>query len=356
MIRIAVRLPNPLGDVLAATPLLRLLRRRTPDAHLLAVGGAKAVALLRGLDSVDELVELPPREGNGAGGPFAEARALRALRADLIYVLPNSWSAAWAARWARIPQRIGRRARGRGPLLSKRLPSIREPRPMTELYGELASALPGELPRIELRVTDHERERAAARLAALLPERGSGVLAVAPGAAFGPSKIYPAGALGRAMAMAREHTGLNPLVVGAPSEEALLREVGGHGGAPVAVADVGEMKGLLAASEVLLTMDSGARHLGAALGVPQVVLYGPTDPRWSAFARERTIAIRVSGVGCMPCHRKVCPIDHRCMEWIAPGRVAGAVDQALRHLRARPGGAARIAEAAEAVARARDPR
>ncbi len=334
MKRIAVRLPNPIGDVVAATPLLRLLRQRNPLARILAVGTRPAVELLQGLPTVDEFAELPGEARRGLLAPWHEARVLRQLFADTVYLLPNSFSSALAAFLAGVPDRIGRRGSGRSPLLTETLPAVRQARPMTELYVELDGA--SEAPPIELSVTEREARLCSETLEALSGyDIGPPFLAVAPGAAFGPSKVYPAEMTAAAVLRIHERSGLQPLLFGSPAESALCREIKERcqeGGvrAPFMHASIGEMKALLPHCRVLLTMDNGARHVAAALGVPQVVLFGATDPAWTDYCRARTTFLRREEVECSPCHKKECPIDLRCLRRIEPEVVAEAVDKAAQ--------------------------
>ncbi|MFQ5749559.1 MAG: glycosyltransferase family 9 protein [Planctomycetota bacterium] len=343
---LGIRLPNPVGDVVAAIPFLAALRSHASASRIFAYGSENACKILEGLPHLDEQVALPAANLSGLRGVRSQAFVLRSRRTKRVFLLPNSWSSAAAACAARVPVRIGRRARGRAALLTQALPAIGAPRPMTELYLELlsppaASSDPASLP--ELAVLPLHAARAEARLAQAAREGISPpFLAVAPGAAFGPSKIYPPHLLAKVLSEVRQEFGLTPLLLGSEAEAPLLAGLAARVGPPVLdtgtwPASLGEMKALLSRSEVLLAMDTGARHLAAALGIPQVVLYGPTDPRWSDFHLEKTLKLRGEGVSCSPCHLKRCPIDHRCLTGIPPARVAAEVRLAL-DLRAAPAG------------------
>jgi len=335
---LAVRLPNPIGDVVAAIPFLAALRRQCRGSRIFAYGSESASKVLEGLPFLDELIALPSARLSGLRGIRSQTWILRSRQAKRAFVLPNSWSSAAAAFAARVPERIGRRARGRTAFLTRALPAIGTPRPMTELYLELLSPLDGAAapsPPPELAIPPLDAARAEARIAqAARAGISPPFLAVAPGAAFGSSKIYPPALLARAVSEARAHCGLTPLLLGSDAEAGLLGGLAAHIGPPVLdtgiwPASLGEMKALLSRSEVLLTMDTGARHFAAALGIPQVVLFGPTDPRWSDFRLERTVKLRRDEVACSPCHLKRCPIDQRCLAGIPPERVAAGIKQAL---------------------------
>ena len=95
--------------------------------------------------------------------------------------------------------------------------------------------------------------------------------------------------------------------------------------------DLGAAKSAIAACAALLAMDNGARHIAAALGVPQAVIYGPTHPAWSAHALERTVIVRREGLACLACHHKHCPLpNHPCMRELAPEIVAEAIGKAVQ--------------------------
>lgn len=315
-----VRLPNPVGDVVMATPLLRQLRLGLPQTRILVAGKTLFADLLDGLDSFDQFVPLE-------GGVRSQARVLRRAAPDVALLLPNSWSSALAARLAGIPARIGRRAQGRGALLTTRLPAVGPARPMTRIYLEMLAAL-------HLPVPPTGQEPAAELPLASPPAVTH--LGVAPGAAFGPSKQYPLDQLVAAAAQLQGQHALPLRLIGSPGETdlltqtaAALREAGLEVELPEP-AGLGAAKQRIAGCAVLLTMDSGARHIATALGVPQVVLYGPTHPEWSAHGLESTTILRRAELDCLNCHEKVCPIDHRCMTRIEPEQVAGAVSEALK--------------------------
>src|SRR6185436_19059425 len=83
---------------------------------------------------------------------------------------------------------------------------------------------------------------------------------------------------------------------------------------------LGEMVGVLASLRLLLTNDSGPMHVAAALGVPVVAVFGPTDWRETGPVGPRQRLVR-EPVHCSPCLLRECPIDHRCMARVTAERV-----------------------------------
>ncbi|NRA76320.1 MAG: hypothetical protein HRU16_10305, partial [Planctomycetes bacterium] len=86
-----------------------------------------------------------------------------------------------------------------------------------------------------------------------------------------------------------------------------------------------ELKVLMEKLSVLVTGDTGPRHIAAGVGTPQVVLMGPTSPDYTDAFLETTRVIRKE-LDCSPCQQKVCPLGHhRCMEEIEPDQVVSEV-------------------------------
>jgi heptosyltransferase-2 len=90
----------------------------------------------------------------------------------------------------------------------------------------------------------------------------------------------------------------------------------------VGATDLPTLVGVLVACRALVTNDSGAMHLAAALGVRVAAVFGPTNER-ATGPRGGGHAILSNPVWCRPCMLRECPIDHRCMRDIAPETVFG---------------------------------
>lgn len=338
---VVVRLPNPAGDVVQSTPALRAIRAAFPGARVVWAGREPALELLGGLAERDDVMPVAGDLDRGAGAPRRLGRLWREAGADVVVVMPGSVSSALAARASGAAVRVGVGGRGRRLLLTHVVPVPAEPHAMRAHYAALAAAVGGRDDGAPPRLvpTPAGEAAAAARLAAS-GATGRPLLAVSPGAAFGPSKVYPPRLLADAVARVRAATGLLPLVLCGPGEEALAAETADRAGEPVLRTDASparwpETKSLLARAALLLTPDAGPRHVAAALGVPVVALLGPTDPRWSS---DDATVLRTEGLACLACHERVCPVEgHPCMEALDPATVA---DACLSRLASSPAGAA----------------
>jgi len=122
-----------------------------------------------------------------------------------------------------------------------------------------------------------------------------------------------------------------PLVlVGGPGEEAAVRAVDTPASTLALidpVVNLRELSALFSLARIVLTPDSGPRHVAQAVGTPTAVVMGPSDPRHTADHLDRTSILREE-VPCGPCHQETCPLTgadhHQCMQRIAPERFARA--------------------------------
>jgi heptosyltransferase-2 len=326
--------PAWVGDWVMATAAFDALRRARPTARIAAVARPGHAALGAGTGWFDEILT------HEKGGSDDLTSRLRAGRFDTALLLPYSFRCAWTTWRAGIPRRIGFATQGRSPLLTERLRAPRErgrvtPRYRGEVYREILAAFGVEAPPSPLRLVATEAERREARdlLARHGARDGERFIGLNPGASFGPSKRWPAGHFARAGRLLSEVLGSRCLILSAPGEEAIEEEVASHLGAaglslaPDALA-LGTMKGLMEDLCVMVTNDTGPRHIAVAFGIPTVVLVGPMDPRYTDFPHPRLAVLRRE-VPCSPCNLPRCPIDHRCLRWIGPEEAVAAATRLL---------------------------
>jgi heptosyltransferase-2 len=335
--RLAIRSPNWLGDAVMALPATGAVRRAFPDAHITVAAPASVAPLFR--DSTngqpDDVLTIADRK--------QEASALAARGFDTILLLPNSFRSAWAARRAAIPARWGYATAFRRPLLSRAVARPRGRLHQSQYYLELVrglglEALP-ESPRVQ------PRRETAARAEAFAAAQGMAaatVVGFAPGAAYGHAKRWPPSRVADLIVRLTRETGAVCVLFGAAGDRSAGREIESSLPADVrAVNAIGRtdlrlLAGLVARCAAFVSNDSGAMHLAAALGIPVVAIFGPTDERVTAplggpsrDGRHAEPEILTRPVFCRPCMLRDCPIDHRCMKRITVEDVFAAVTRRL---------------------------
>jgi heptosyltransferase II len=343
--RILVVQPSWVGDAVMATPALRALRNRFPTAHITYLMRRNLKPIYAGMPWADRLLTVRA----GRDGLWSLSRRLKQAKFDLAVLLPNSFRMALLCRMAGISRVVGYDRDGRGAMLSDKLIALRHdgrfvPTPMLEYYLALPRYL-GAGDRdvtMQLFVTERQRREAAevlmrAGLDAAIdrPGRsGRGPLVVLnPGAQYGAAKCW----LPERFAAVGDHCvkqlGATVLVNSAPRERKIVEEIRSHATQPFLdlanfKPSLGAVKEIMRRCDVMVTNDTGPRHIAAAFGVPVVTVFGPTDPQWTEiwFKDERQVSVPVF---CGPCQKKVCPLDHRCMTRVSGEMVIDAVMELL---------------------------
>ena len=336
---ILVRMPNWLGDVVMGTTALLALRNRYPHARITVLGRPPHRQLLDGLRALDDFIPLD--RDKGILSILRQGLRLRKQGFDLGILLPNSFSSAAIFFVAGIRHRVGYNLNGRGWMLTRRLrPPMdghrRVPTPMTEYYQKLLSLVdvtgPPGLPQLEV-VGEDEAELDAYLATRPVPAGPGPLVLLNPGASYGPSKLWRGDAFAAAGDRLQQELGARIVILAGPGEEPLAREIHQtmrqpHLAMVPEILGLRGLKALVRRSDLMITTDAGPRHMAVALGIPLVVLIGSTDPRHTNYGLDRT-SLLMKDVDCRPCHLKVCPIDHRCMELITVEEVVAAARERL---------------------------
>lgn len=341
--RIWLRTPNWLGDFVMATATFARVRQAFPHAHIVAGVRPYLRPLVGGSGWFDAVVDTP--RAKGLADVWRQVRDMRAQRFDLAIVLPNSLATGLVPFLARVPLRLGyRQGRpllmnlGRTAALRRRWFERREgprrwPTPMPLYYQELLDelALPAIAVHPRLSVTAEDDTWVRDHL------RGLGIAEVTPllllvvGANFGSSKLWLPERFAAVAAHFRQR-GMQPLVLVGPSEVELGERIAAGGDAIVLskpVLPLDKLKALVARGALMVTGDTGPRHIAVAFDRPVVCLVGPTDPNYTNYCLEQTVLLR-KDLPCSPCQRKVCPLGHhRCMRDITVEEVIAAGERLL---------------------------
>jgi heptosyltransferase-2 len=319
--------PNWLGDAVMALPAIADIHRAAGAA--IDVAARPSVAPMFTLvDGVRDVVVLQHR--SSVTRDFAADLAGRSYDAALL--LPNSFQSALTAWRAGIPLRWGFRTDLRAPLLTR---AVTRPgrghqaayyQHLTRELGFQSGALE---PRIDIPAA---LRQTGADLLTRAGWDGTGALmAIAPGAAYGGAKRWPATSFA-AVVDGLAHDGVTSVLVGSPGDRgAGLEVLAASASRPLDLigrTDLRGLGGVLANCRGLVSNDSGAMHFAAAIGLRVTAMFGPTE-EWATrpLGRVPPVVI-VHDVWCRPCMLRECPIDHRCMRGITIDRVLAAARQA----------------------------
>jgi len=346
-VKILIRATNWVGDAIMALPALRAVRKRFPDAEITIVARPYVADIYRDQEICDQLIPYDPK-GLHAGffGRERLAAELRAQKFDVALLLQNAFDAAWLAWRARIPERIGYARHARSLLLTQSVPLPRQGEiPAHEKYYYL------ELLRragwghsakdetfIGLRVPEEKRRSADEFLSKSGVRQGAVRIAVAAGASYGSAKCWPPLRFAEVANRLQSETEAEIILFGTAAEANVSTAISAEMPRPpidltgkTAIAD---LPALLSQCQLFIGNDSGAMHVAAAVGLPIVAVFGPTDPHGTAPVTPRCSIVQQKPY-CSPCFLRRCPTDDRCMTAITADMVQAAAKPWLSSIQVR---------------------
>jgi len=336
---ILVWLPSPMGDAVLCTPALRAIRKHFASAEISFFARPLVRQVLSPCGLCDVWLEL--KNSN----PFAIASQLAAGKFTHAVLFKNSFASALTVFLAKIPKRIGYCRQGRGLLLTDRLYPLKlaggefKPVPMIDYYLAIASFLGADISdrTLEVPIEPQAEQRLGGKLPEVLDFEGPLVVMV-PGGAFGPSKCWPGSRFAQTADWLAENYNATIVVSVSsdPTETEIAKQIcNSSKHRLINLAErplsIGELKALFSGAELVITNDTGPRHIAIALGRRVITLFGPNNPVWTDSGYENEIKL-VGDAPCAPCHKPVCKKDkHLCMEAITVEMVCKAAEKLLEN-------------------------
>ena len=334
MMRIAVRVPNWIGDSVLAIPAIKSLKTNFPDAGIFIIAKNWVKDVFLNLEFVDELVTIPDQ--NNLTGIRSAARKLKKYDFDAGLLLTNSFLSALFFAMSGIPKRWGYKKDGRQLLLTE-YASYTNPRKQIHqvlYYQNILSGLGFKTypPKLQLSVTEQEKALAGdfLRSCGIDPKKKTVILN--PGAYFGPAKRWPASHYASLAGMLQKKAPFNLLIIGSKAEKELTRAITAPlKKKPVNLAGKTSLRmlaAIMSLADVVVSNDSGPMHISNALGTPVIALFGPTVPAATQPFQPPYTLIK-KDVPCWPCSYRACPYEHQCMLKILPEEVFSECERFL---------------------------
>lgn len=337
--KILIRATNWVGDAIMALPALRALRSRFPEAQITILARPYVAAIYKNQQICDDLMFVDDK--------VDVLNELRARKFDAASLLQNAFQAAWLVWRAGIPERIGYARDGRSLLLTKAVPVPKAgeiPAHEQFYYLELLrragwlDTLPNET-FIRLDVPEEARQRAAEFLYSAGTKANNLWVAIGAGASYGSAKCWPPDRFAELANRLQSRQGADVILFGTSAEAAVSSAIAaGMRRPPVDLTgktSIADLPALLSQCHLFIGNDSGAMHVAAAVGLPVVAVFGPTDPFGTAPVTPRCTIVQEKPY-CSPCFLRRCPTDHRCMTRITPAAVESAARHWISSLEVRP--------------------
>jgi len=327
------------GDAIMALPALRAVRSRFADAEITILARPYVAFIYKDQQVCDNMMFVDDKRDM--------AGEIRAQKFDVAVLLQNAFEAAWFAWRAAIPERIGYARDGRSLLLTKALPVPKPGEiPAHEQYYYLEllrragwlDSLPSES-FIKLDVPEGNRQSAAEFLRFNGVKPDSLRVAIGAGASYGSAKCWPPDRFAELANRLQAQSGTDIILFGTLAEAPVSSAIAaGMHRAPIDLTGktaINDLPALLSQCHLFIGNDSGAMHVAAAVGLPVVAVFGPTDPRGTAPVTPRCSIVQERPY-CSPCFLRRCPTDHRCMTRVTPDAVEAAARQWISSSEVRP--------------------
>jgi heptosyltransferase-2 len=322
--------PSWVGDAVLSQPLLARLKARDPSGAIDVLAPAWAFPVFQRMPEVRATLALPFGHGDlRLGERRAFAKSLP--RYERAVVLPNSLKSALVPWHAGIPERIGYRGEWRYGLLTD--VRVLDEQAMPLLVDRFAALAQPAGEALERPVPAPRLRADAASLAATLARHGleaeGPVLALCPGAEYGPAKRWPARHFAE---IARQHAakGWRIWLLGSAKDASATAGIAALAGAPIrdlaGKTSLAEAIDLLSAAGRVVSNDSGLMHIAAAFDRPMAAIFGSSSPGYTPPLSPRARIVTL-GLSCSPCFKRDCPLGHtNCLEQLEPARVMAALD------------------------------
>jgi heptosyltransferase-2 len=322
--RVVVRGTNWVGDSVMTVPALRALRRVLPEAHITLVIRPGAKGIFSETDFIDDVLVY---DRNGPLSVLGQVREWKRRQFDLAVLFQNAFEAALIPFLAGVPLRLGYATESRQPLLTHplALPDWRSSKHEVFYYLYLVTALEQMLfgrsdvcesePDASIRISESRKAAAVELLRAYGVGAAEPVVAICPGSINSRAKRWPAERFA-ALADRLIESQRKVLLIGSKDEidvsDDVVRQMRNRPVMLTGKTSLDQIIAVLDRADLIVTNDTGPAHIGAALGRPTIVIFGPTNPLTTRpFAPEANVLREPPD--CAPCMLRDCPIDHRCM-------------------------------------------
>ena len=330
---IVVKSPNWLGDAVMTLPALQALRQMMPEKAPLVVMAPQQVAdLYRLYSGVTYVITLKEAHKSWDKHVFAK---LQAFKFKVGVLFSNSLRDTWQMRMAGISKLYGRAARCRGILMKRtfkfpkwKTGTLNESHHANE-YLSIVCSMGAKRPEVLMPKLNSKLTMGQLTLKMQSFCQHPKLLLMAPGAAYGAAKRWDSQKFNQVAAEYIKHGGI-VVVLGSKSERLIGDEV--IAGLPENKAfnisgetTFSDLYNMLRNARACVANDSGIMHLAAALGVPGVAVFGPTDYRATGPISDKWLIV-FDKEPCAPCFKRVCPSgSRRCMAKLSAEEVITAL-------------------------------
>ena len=335
--QILIRSTNWVGDAIITTPAIRAIRKNFSAAEITILAKPWVGPVFHNNPDIDHLMIYDAASRHRKWlGKLRLSKELRKKRFDLAILLQNAFEAAFLTFLAGIPNRIGYNTDGRKILLTHGAalePALESAHQIDYYLKLLASAglkLHGR--QLTLILTDEERYQAKRILKQYGISSYDPLIGINPGAKFGTAKRWLPERYAALCNKLQKACRAQIVIFGGPGEETLGNQISAGIEKPCVNlcgrTRLREAMALIERCQLFITNDSGLMHVAAALDIPQIAIFGPTDHIATGPSNPNSHIVKWP-TACSPCLKPECPTDHRCMREITVDTVFAVAEKLL---------------------------
>lgn len=325
--RILIRAANWVGDAVMSLPATASIRKNFPNAQIYMLAKPWVAPIFENNNDIDQIIIYDANAAHkGPLGLLRLCRELRQYRFDLAVLIPNAFSSGLISFFAGIPNRLGYNTDGRSLLLTHPVnmkPEHKLRHHIDYYMGILEGACLHRFSnKLNLMLSQDERINAQNILKNKGVKNPGRIIGINPGAAFGSAKRwFPIRYADLCIRFQKEYENISILVFGGPGEEELGQQICEIVGKECinlcGKTSLREAVALIEKCSLFITNDSGLMHIAAALDIPQIAVFGPTNHTTTSPASSNSHMVRVP-TPCSPCMKPEClPGHHECMKAVS---------------------------------------
>jgi len=308
-----------------AQSLFKVLKSREPERDLDVLAPEWSLPIVARMPEIRNGIASETAHGEiGLTTRRRIAKSLHASGYDRAIILPRSAKSALIPWFARIPVRTGYRGETRYLLINDMRPFDPDVLDQTvkrfvALGLDKTESLPATLPEPTLTVSLENQARVIRDLGVSTDRP---VIAMMPGAEYGPAKCWPHEHF-TALAARLDDAGYAVWVLGSKKDAMAGDNIAGGSQAVnlCGKTSLEDVIDLLSVCEQAVSNDSGLMHIAAASGCHVHGLYGSSSSKFTPpLTKSRDI--HEMGLECSPCFARECPLGHmRCLTDLEPTRI-----------------------------------
>ena len=321
--------PAWVGDMVMAQVLFKLLKKNNPNSIITLLAPSWTRDLVSRMPEINAIIDLPFKHGEfNILKRYQLGRLLSKHNYNHAIVLPNSWKSALIPFFAGIKNRIGFKGECRYGLLNTLKSLNKQKYPLMIQRFALLSLnsgedLPDSLPYPELLITTINPTNNN--------KQNKKIIALCPGAEFGPSKRWPE-AYYADIALYLRQKNYAVYLLGSEKDKIICDNINqltqNQCDNFAGKTSLSQAIDLLAQSSLVITNDSGLMHIAAAVNNPVIIaLYGSTDPNFTPPLSSKAHILSIE-LDCRPCFKRECPLSHHhCMTYLTPAKIKEVITQ-----------------------------